>query len=122
MVGVMRVDEWGLERSVIVVLVLVLLGFAGLALQQGLGGGLSSTGDVSTIQDSETIDTSRVFNNNGVAILIQVTVLSNSLIVASGLLLESHSVLLSVGCSKFSITHVKPLFLENSCQTWISPC
>merc|ERR1719342_1824300 len=65
------------------------------------------------LKDSESILASSVSHSDGLASLINVAVLSNSLSISSGLLPVDCPVLLSKGCSKSSISSSKSLLFEN---------
>ena len=68
----------------------------------------------------ESIDPSAVLDYDGVPVLVNVAVLSDSLVVARGLLLESDSIFLGISCSKLAVPHVEPLLLEDPGQAGIS--
>jgi hypothetical protein len=73
-----------LGLTVIVVLVVVLLGLAG-SIGSSQGRVLTSRGDVVTLQDPEPVNASRVLYSNGLAVLVDVAVLSDPLVVSSSL-------------------------------------
>jgi len=82
----------------------------------GEGGGVLSVGsswDVSSLQDLESVLASGVPHSDGLAFLINVAVLTDSLTVSGGLLSEDGSVLLSKGSSMSSITGVESLLLQD---------
>ena len=98
--GVEGVNEGRLWGSVIIVFILVLLWLSNLILQLSLGTSLATAGNVSAFQDSakgqlllgivlvglyflpESVDSCRVFDSDGLAIFINVAILTNSLIVS----------------------------------------
>ena len=61
----------------------------------------------------ESIDASRVFDSDRFAGVVDVAVLADPLVVASGLLLRDGSVFLSKGGSELAIAHVEPLLLQD---------
>merc|ERR1719458_1676099 len=77
--GVMGVDEDGLGLTVVVVLVVVLLGLPGRVVLSRV---LTSGGDVVALEDPESIDASGVLHSDGLASVVNVTVLADPLIVA----------------------------------------
>jgi len=80
------------------------------------GGGILSVGtswDVGSLQDLESVLAGRISDGDGLAFLINVAVLTNSLTVSGGLLSEHGSILLSKSCSVSSITSVESLLLQN---------
>jgi len=88
----------------------------GSGLLGGEGGGVlsvSSSWDVSSFQDLEAVLASRVSHSDGLALLVNVTVLTYSLTISGGLLSEHGTVLLSKSCSMSSITSVESLLLQN---------
>jgi len=89
-------------------------GLSGLLSDEG--GGVLSVGsgwDVSSLQDLEPVLASGVPHSDGLAFLINVAVLTDSLTVSGGLLSEHGSVLLSKSCSMSSVTSVESLLLQD---------
>ena len=69
--------------------------------------------DVGALQDLESVLAGRISDGDGLAFLINVAVLTNSLTVSGGLLSEHGSILLSKSCSVSSITSVESLLLQD---------
>jgi len=78
-----RVDEWRLGDGIVIILILILLGFSHFILQLCLGRGLASTGDMSSFKDPESIDPGGILDGDGLALIINIAVLSNPLVVSS---------------------------------------
>merc|ERR1719347_2157631 len=74
---------------------------------------IGSCGDVGALKDSESILASSVSHSDGLASLINVAVLSNSLSISSGLLPIDCPILLSKSCSKSTISSIEPLLFQN---------
>ena len=66
------------------------------------------------LQDPESVLARRVLHCDRLAVVVNVAVLANPLVVASGFLLRDGSVLLSEGRSELSVAHVEPLLLQDS--------
>lgn len=130
--GIMRVDEGvevGVNRGIIVIIISNLLN--GRYLNWGsyldrCGRGrrvlsskrcgvksVSSSGNMRTIKNSESILASGVFNVVGLTIVSNIRILSNSLSFCSSLLSEHYSILLSICRSEPSISSIESLFLED---------
>ena len=62
----------------------------------------------------EPVDAGGVLDGDRLAGVVDVAVLADPLIVASGLLLRDGSVLLSEGRSELAVAHVEPLLLQDS--------
>ena len=68
----------------------------------------------------KTINTSRVFDSVGLAIVSDVAVLSNSLIVTHTLLPVHHAVLLGEGGPELASSCIESLLLQDLCQGRVS--
>jgi len=109
---------WLLLRLLVVVLVgllrLLLLDWSGFTVVGVMGGrvlAIGTVGNMVTLKDTESIDSSAVLDGDGLATLINVTILANSLSASSSLLSEHYSILLSISRSKSSITSIESLLL-----------
>ena len=73
-----------------------------------------------SLQDSKSVLTSCVSNCDGLALLIDVAVLSNSLTIAGGLFSENGSVLLGKSSAVTAVTGVESLLLQDFCILWFN--
>jgi len=76
---------------------------------------IGSLWDVISLQDPEAVLSSGVPHSDGLAVLVNVAVLSNPLPVSSGLLPEHCPVLLGEGRTKPAVSSVKSLLFQNFC-------
>lgn len=77
------------------------------------GGVLSAGGDVSALEDSESVGAGGVFDGVGLAVVADVGVLSDTVSVGLGLLAEDGSVLGGEGGSGAAVADVEALLLED---------
>jgi len=94
----------------------LLLGLWGLLGLSNVRGGLESVGskwNMVTLEDFEPVLTSAVFHSNLFPICVDVTVLSDSFSISSGLLSINSSILLGIGSSESPVPSVESLLLQN---------
>ena len=137
--GLLLLLHWSRSELLLLLLRLeLLLGHrSGLLLSRGGGGGLlrqvlttglgnggikggtleasGSLGDMSALEDPEAVLASAVPHGDGLAVLVDVAVLPDSLSPGPSLLPEHHPVLLGVGSPEPSVPGIKSLLLENLC-------
>jgi len=75
---------------------------------------------VGSLQDSESVLASSVPDGDGIALLVNIAVLSNSLTVAGGLLSEDGTVLLGEGSAMAAISGVKSLLFQDFGILWFN--
>jgi hypothetical protein len=110
---VVGVDKGRGGDGVVVVLVIVLLNLAGLVADGGLGSGLASGGNVVAAGDPEAVDACRVLDGVGPAVIANVLILANPVVVGVGLLPDDDAVLLLGRVAKLFVANVKALLLED---------
>jgi len=77
-----------------------------------------SKGNMSSLQDPESVLTSGIPHSNCLASLVDVAVLALPLAIGAGLLPVDCSILLGVGCSEPSIPSIESLFLQDLGLWW----
>merc|ERR1719309_1944828 len=119
--GVMGVDEWRLGPGVVIVFIIVLLNLSSLCIHiLVVGRGLSTAGNVISSKNSKSIDSSRVFDSISFAIISNVAVLTNPLVVSATFLSVHNTIFLGKCRPKLSGSGIESLLLQNSSIARIS--
>ena len=83
MSGIVRVNKWRIGLGFVVVFIIVFFGFFSFFGRLGYSRGLTSGGNMITTQDAETVDSGLVTNRVGFAVVANVRVLSDTLVISS---------------------------------------
>ena len=80
--GIMRIDEWWIRFGFIVIFVIVFFRF--FTFNSNIRGwGLTSGGNVIAVQDAEAVDSGRVADGVGFAVVSNVRILSDTFVISS---------------------------------------
>merc|ERR1712055_446495 len=109
----MGVDKRRARLGVIIIFIIILLDLSSSVHVLVLSRGLSPARNMVTSNDSESVDPSGVLDSVGLAIIPNVTVLSDPLIIPPALLPVDHSVLLCESRSKLSSSSIESLLLQD---------
>jgi len=110
---IVGVDKRRVRLGVIIIFIIILLDLSSSIHILVLSRGLSSARDMVTSDDSESVDSSGVLDSVGLAIIPDVTVLSDPLIVPPALLPVHHPILLGESRSKLSSSSIESLLLQD---------